>query len=822
MKTVVTSLICQLTLSASVCLADEPTDEQVTFFETKVRPILVNRCYECHSEDSVESELRVDSLGELLQGGTRGPAIIPGDPKQSLLISAVEHSGQLYMPPKDKLPREEILALTQWIADGAIWPGAEPIEPRATSDPETPQFTEEDRNFWAFQTPVKPELPQVNRPEWVKRPIDAFVLSKLDEAGLSPAPPADKRTLIRRATFDLIGLPPTPEAVAAFLADESEDAFARVIERLLASPQYGVRWGRHWLDIARYADSNGLDENLAYANAYHFRDYVVSAFNSDKPYDRFVQEQIAGDLLPTDSDAARMDALAATGFLCIGAKMLAEDDPMKMQMDIIDEQVDTIGRAFMGLTLGCVRCHDHKYDPFLMTDYYGLAGIFKSTKTMENFNVVARWQERPLASVEEESQFHAIEASIAAQKSQLDQLVSHANEQLLAEARQHVGVYLLAAERQRRLEQLVADVSSLENAAAETAQEGTVLIEAEDFSRGNAKIDRSSYGQEIGVILNNGELPNFAAYDIEILKAGDYQLALRYAAAQARPCRLSINKENVKPDAASQVTGSWNPDTQRWHSEGVYRLQTGMNTIRLHCDGPFPHIDKLMLIQVDDAELPAMLSDAEGDTIEYQPRPTFVQQWVKFLAELPEDSASPFAAWKSMVTSGGLPALTDDAAPLLQQLSKEPQPTTLTELAGRYQHLSCEIEQAWSEYRQTEEGKSASSLPESDQESLRQILHDDNGPFALPDKVDALYPADAQERVAAERKQLKSLQDSLPHCPRRWRSPKVRRRTSRFISVAVIRRSAALSPVSFRRFLPATSRLRWETRSADGSNWLSG
>ncbi|MCA9078033.1 MAG: DUF1553 domain-containing protein [Planctomycetaceae bacterium] len=746
-------IVCVFALLASVCTAADPSAEQVAFFESEVRPILVNRCYDCHSEDSVESELRVDSLGELLEGGTRGPAIVPGEPKQSLLISAVEHSGQLYMPPKDKLPRAEIAALTKWIADGAVWPGSESVKPREARDPSGPLFTDEDRNFWAFQTPVLHELPSVSDDGWIRSPIDALVLSRLDEAGLSPAPPADNRTLIRRATFDLIGLPPTPEEVEAFLADDSDEAFARVIERLLASPQYGVRWGRHWLDIARYADSNGLDENLAYANAYRYRDYVVSAFNSDKPYDRFVQEQIAGDLLPTETDEARLDAIAATGFLCIGAKMLAEDDPMKMQMDIIDEQVDTIGRAFMGLTFGCARCHDHKFDPIPIADYYSLAGIFKSTKTMENFNVVARWQERPLATADQESEFQAIEASIASQKTLLNELVSNANEQLLTEARQHVGTYLLAAERQRRLEQMVADAAELDEVAG-TKSTGGIVQEAEDFAHGNVLTDRSSYGKDIGVILNKGELPNFAAYEIEIPITADYQLALRYAAAQARPCRLSINGEVVKPDAASQVTGSWNPDTQRWHSEGVYRLQAGKNNIRLHCDGPFPHFDKLLLKPLDDDDLPALWIDADGDKEAYTPRPTFVQQWVNFLAEQTDDAMSPFAAWQTLATTGDLPVTAD-----------EPQPKTLTELAERYQRVSRGVEQAWQEYRQTEEGKAATSLPDGEQEALRHILHDEKGPFALPKKADALYEPEVRERVTAERQQLKSLQDSLPVLP---------------------------------------------------------
>ena len=221
--------------------------------------------------------------------------------------------------------------------------------------------------------------------EWVKSPLDRFILARLEAAGLEPAPAANKLTLIRRATFDLTGLPPTVDEVNAFLADDSDNAFARVVDRLLASPRYGERWGRHWLDVARFADSNGLDENLAYANAYRYRDYVIDAFNRDKPFSRFVQEQIAGDLLSPESPDRPFEGLVATGFLCLGAKMLAEDDPMKMQMDIIDEQVDTIGRAFLGLTLGCARCHDHKFDPIPTDDYYALAGIFKSTRTMTSF-----------------------------------------------------------------------------------------------------------------------------------------------------------------------------------------------------------------------------------------------------------------------------------------------------------------------------------------------------------------------------------------------------------------------------------------------------
>src|SRR5205823_6400469 len=245
---------------------------------------------------------------------------------------------------------------------------------------------------------------------WCLSAIDRFVLAKLEASGMKPSPPTDRQTLIRRATFDLIGLPPAPEEIDAFLADRSPDAFARVVDRLLASPAYGERWGRHWLDIARYADSNGMDENLVQANAWRYRDYVIAAFNADKPYDRFAREQLAGDLLPAAGEGERVEHVVATGFLSLGPKMLAEDDPVKMEMDIVDEQVDTTGKVFMGLTLGCARCHDHKFDPLPTADYYALAGIFKSTHTMDNFKVVARWHERPVATKEQEQKHQAHEA----------------------------------------------------------------------------------------------------------------------------------------------------------------------------------------------------------------------------------------------------------------------------------------------------------------------------------------------------------------------------------------------------------------------------
>jgi hypothetical protein len=362
------------------------------FFEKKVRPVLVANCLGCHGEPGkqVKGGLKLTSRAELLAGGDSGPAVVPGKPDQSTLIRAVRYDGDVKMPPKGKLRDDEIADLTRWVKDGAVWPD---LGERGPSGPRVsgPLFTAQQKAFWAFQPVREPTLPEItNRKSQIANPIDAFILARLDGAGLRPAPPADRRTLIRRVTFDLTGLPPTPQEVDAFVNDRSPDAWEKVVDRLLASPAYGERWGRHWLDVARYADSNGLDENTAFANAWRYRDYVIKSFNDDKPYDRFIREQLAGDLQPDGGP----DGLTATGFLVLGPKLLAEPDKQKMLLDIADEQLDTTGKTFLGLTLGCARCHDHKFDPIPTRDYYGLLGVFTSTRTMQGLRTVAQAFER--------------------------------------------------------------------------------------------------------------------------------------------------------------------------------------------------------------------------------------------------------------------------------------------------------------------------------------------------------------------------------------------------------------------------------------------
>jgi hypothetical protein len=357
---------------------DAQRDEaaRIEFFEKKVRPVLVKNCYNCHSASTnSKGGLRVDDRNGLLQGGSSGPAVVPGKPEKSLLIQAVTHSGDISsMPPKKPLSAEEIADLTQWIKDGAAWP-------KVTIAVSTPnaRYDRLRKEHWAWQPLRQSQVPLVKDSAWPRGDIDRFLLAKLEDTGLAPVRDADKPALLRRLTFDLTGLPPTPEEMDAFLADSSAGAFEKAVDRLLASPAYGERWGRHWLDVARYGESTGSGRNVPYPHAWRYRDYVIDAFANDKPYDQFLREQIAGDLLPAQSDQERDEHRIATGFLALGVKDVNQRFKVRFIMDNIDEQIDTVSRAVLALTASCARCHDHKFDPISTRDYYALAGIFHST-----------------------------------------------------------------------------------------------------------------------------------------------------------------------------------------------------------------------------------------------------------------------------------------------------------------------------------------------------------------------------------------------------------------------------------------------------------
>ncbi len=359
--------------------ADKPTAEGLEFFESKIRPALVKNCYPCHSADTkvAMGGLFLDSSAGARKGGNSGPAVTPGKPDESLMLRAIRHEGR-QMPPAGKLPEALIADFERWVAMGA----PDPREGKGAAWKQSTIDLEKGRKYWAFQPPQRPATPKVVNVKWSSQPIDRFLLSKMEQHKLTPAPDAERPVWLRRVTFDITGLPPTPAELDAFLKDRRPDAHARVVDRLLASERYGERWGRHWLDVARYAESVGRGSNYAFPYAWRYRDYVIDAFNNDKPYDRFVREQIAGDLLEADSDARRREQLTATGFLSLGSHDLIEINPAVFRMDAIDEQINATTRSFLALTVGCARCHDHKFDPIPTTDYYAMAGIFRSTEML--------------------------------------------------------------------------------------------------------------------------------------------------------------------------------------------------------------------------------------------------------------------------------------------------------------------------------------------------------------------------------------------------------------------------------------------------------
>jgi len=357
----------------------KPTAEQLTFFEKKIRPLLVSKCYGCHSAKakSVKGELLLDSRQGWTKGGESGPAVVPGKPGESLLIEAVKYEG-LEMPPKEKLSDQQVADLVRWIKMGA----PDPRKGGTASLIRREIDIEEGRRYWAFQPPTESPLPAVKNRRWPQDPIDHFILSRIEAADLVPAADADKATLARRLHFDLVGLPPTPKQLEAFLADTRPNALEALVDRLLKSPHFGERWGRHWLDVVRFAESTGMERNYTFPHAWRYRDYVIDTFNRDLPYNRFVREQVAGDLLEAKTPAERNRLKIATAFLAMGPKSLNERNKAIFQMNIVDEQIDITTRAVMGLTVSCARCHDHKFDPFPTEDYYALAGIFRSTETL--------------------------------------------------------------------------------------------------------------------------------------------------------------------------------------------------------------------------------------------------------------------------------------------------------------------------------------------------------------------------------------------------------------------------------------------------------
>jgi mono/diheme cytochrome c family protein len=416
-------------LSTQVSAEDtKPDPARLEFFESKVRPILANHCLGCHGPGKQKAGLRLDSRSAMMRGNDAGPVIQPGDPGESRLIHAIQYDGEAQMPPKGKLSDSEIAALTQWIKMGAVWPDAT-VETRTLPKTNSERtISDDDRAYWAFQPLKDAPPPHVRDASWLRSTLDQFILARLEEKGMKPVEPADKQSLIRRATFDLIGLPPTEQEIEAFLNDSLPEAFARVVDRLLASPHYGERWGRHWLDVARFGEDQAHTfEARKYPYGYRYRDWVVKALNDDMPYDRFVQEQIAGDLLDGPDREGR---LAALGFFALGPVYYG-----KAVFDELDDRVDTLSRGFLGLTVACARCHDHKFDPIPQQDYYSLAGIFASTD----------YKEYPNAPAEAVAKFDQAQAGVKAKNDEIAEFLKTEATRWTESKSSEIARYMVAA-----------------------------------------------------------------------------------------------------------------------------------------------------------------------------------------------------------------------------------------------------------------------------------------------------------------------------------------------------------------------------------------
>ena len=749
--------------SAALALCTEPqsreratsaSEDDLDFFESRVRPLFAEKCYGCHSSaaEKLKGGLRLDTREAILAGGASGPVIVAGDPDASLLIQAVRYGGDVQMPPKGKLDDASIDVLVAWVRRGAPLPDA-----RAAGDDESARSASSDH--WAFQRIADPAPPEVAGELWCRNDIDRFVLARLEAQGLAPAPEADRRTLLRRLCFDLIGLPPTDEELELFERDASPDAWGKQIDRLLASPHYGERWGRYWLDLARYSDSNGLDENLAMSNAWRYRDWVVRAFNEDLPYDSFVTYQLAGDLLPEPADERELrDRLIATGFLVLGPKMLAEQDKAKLVLDVVDEQLDVTFRALTGLTLGCARCHDHKFDPISQRDYYAVAGVFKSTATMANTNFVSRWNERELAPrAAIEARNAAIAARDAARKEH-DELRARADDELLA--------------------RWTADSSSYLLAGTEAAR-GALLVEAEESSRGNLIADKDQFGSEaVTVARTSREGEQFAEYDLTFAEGGSQQLEIRMAAEESRPMRVLLEGHVVFESVLGEVTGSWKPDGQRWFRLGAIAVRAGRNVLRLErASGSVPHLDQLLFVPIPEGR--ALIDwPIEGNPWASGLAPSIVRAWASYVEVAERRSDRWLSLWTRFAR---LDAANFDAraAELTAQLREERSagrldwnplvlglldglpPTSLRELAGRYQTLLSSVDRVWRERKQRD--AAAEKLDDAAEEALRQVVHGPASPFRLPAaEIGHFYSAPKREQIDAARAQVDQLERATP------------------------------------------------------------
>jgi len=582
--------------------AGAPDAAGVEFFEKSVRPILVERCYECHSEGKkVKGGLRLDLREGWVKGGDTGAAIVPGKPGESLLLTAVHWQDRdLEMPPKKKLPASEIAVLEEWVQRGA----PDPRDATAVKKQHGLSL-EEGRKFWSYAARTNPAPPAVQDTAWPRADLDRFILAKLEAQGIAPAPDAPSATLARRLYLQLTGLPPTPEEVDAFVR-EGEGGRGKIVDRLLASPRFGEAWGRHWLDVARFAESSGGGRTLLFKDAWRYRDYVIEAFNADVPFDRFIREQLAGDLLPAATPADARRQLAATAFLALGPTNYEEQDKQQLRFDVIDEQLETLGRAFLGQTIGCARCHDHKFDPIPQRDYYAMAGILASTQTLFNYtDNVARWISTPLpADGPNEAALREHEGCVAALEKEI-------------------------AEAKAALAEVAKSVSqpTTQPGAAIAASELPGIVIDDTQARVVGQWKRSTYlrtyiGEGYLADENTGKGEKTITFTPVVPQTGRYQVRLAYAPLENRANNVRVNILHADGEDTVYVDQTQTPPIAgRFVSLGKFRFEKdGAGYVLISNEGTknFVTVDALQLIpegaetEIDAKASPATAEAAKG------------------------------------------------------------------------------------------------------------------------------------------------------------------------------------------------------------------
>ena len=544
-----TIVVLATSISLSGIGATEPTQDQLAFFESKIRPVLVEHCYRCHAADAknVRGGLLLDTRAGIRRGGESGPAVVPNDGDESLLLSALRHDS-FEMPPDRKLADPIIADFEKWIAMGA----PDPREGEVRALP-TGVNIEAGRKFWCFQPIARPDVPEVANNAWPITDADRFILRRLESKGLEPAADADRRTLVRRVYFDLIGLPPTPGQIDVFLQDDSPEAFERVVDGLLRSPHFGERWGRHWLDVVRFAESSGGGRTLLFPDAWRYRDYVIEAFNRDLPFDTFVKQQLAGDLLDSSDWQEERRNQIATAFLLLGPTNYELQDKQTLEMDIVDEQLDTLGKAFLGMTLGCARCHDHKFDPIPTHDYYAMAGILKSTKAVIHENV-SKWNEVTLPM------------------SESDETLLRESEMVLASLNNELK------ELQAKLKMLGAAPGSSVKSIDPTSLPGIVVDDLQAEKLGNWTVSQSVAGYVADNYVHSMEPTASVTFSPKLPKSGKYEVRVAHTPGSNRSAKVPVRIYHAAGEAIVYVNQT-KPGVidGSMESVGVYEFNPELN-----------------------------------------------------------------------------------------------------------------------------------------------------------------------------------------------------------------------------------------------------